>query len=365
VTAGDVLELLDRLDAAGIEWWVHGGWGVDALLGYETRMHDDLDLAVPAETIGRLGEVFREFRHVNQDELPAFYVLEDPGGRTLDFHPLDFDHDGNGRRPQPSDPPALWPRAALEGRGVIAGREVRCTSPEFQLESHLYDGYDDLDWAAAVALCERFDLPLPPGGPPGFIHERRSVRAAPTTEGQLRESIIGGDLELMTRPIVLEEYDPEWPRLFQREAERIRGALGDGALAIEHTGSTSVPGLAAKPIVDITLVVEDTTDEASYVPALEAAGYVLRIREPEWYEHRLFKGPDTNVNLHVFSRGCGEIDRMTRFRDWLRSHDDDRELYLRTKRELAARDWKFVQNYADAKTAVVQEILARALAEEH
>jgi GrpB-like predicted nucleotidyltransferase (UPF0157 family) len=361
VTGSDVLELLDRLDAAGIEWWVGGGWGVDALLGHETRPHDDLDLAVPAEAIERLGEVFPEFRHVNQDELPAFYVLEDPGGRTLDFHPLDFDDDGNGRRPQPSDPPALWPRAALQGTGTIAGREVRCTSPEFQVESHLYAGYDDVDWAAVVSLCERFELPLPEGGPPGFVHERRSVRTAPTTEAQLRDSIVGENLELMTRPVVLVEYDAEWPRLFEREAERIRGALGDGALAIEHTGSTSVPGLAAKPVVDITLVVEDTTDEASYLPQLEAAGYALRIREPDWYEHRLFKGPDTNVNLHVFSRGCEEIERMTRFRDWLRTNDADRELYLRTKRDLAARDWKFVQNYADAKSAVVQEILARAV----
>jgi GrpB-like predicted nucleotidyltransferase (UPF0157 family) len=360
VTSDDVLELLDRLDAAGIEWWVDGGWGVDALLGYETRPHDDLDLAVPAAAIARLGEVLPEFRLINQHELPAFYVLEDPGGRTLDFHPLDFDEDGNGRRPQPSDPPALWPRAALEGRGVVAGREVRCTTPEFQVESHLYEGYDDVDWSAVVSLCERFELPLPEGRPPGFVHERRSVRVAPATEGQLREVVVG-DLQVMRNPVVLAEYDPEWPRLFEREAERIRGALGDAVLAIEHTGSTSVPGLAAKPIVDITLVVEDTTDEESYVPALEAAGYVLRIREPDWYEHRLFKGPDTNVNLHVFSRGCEEIERMTRFRDWLRANDDDRELYLRTKRELAARDWKFVQNYADAKSAVVQEILGRAL----
>jgi GrpB-like predicted nucleotidyltransferase (UPF0157 family) len=360
VNAADVLELLDRLDAAGIEWWVDGGWGVDALLGYETRPHDDLDLAVPAAALARLGDVFPEFRHVHEHELPAAYVLEDRSGRQLDFHPLDLDEDGNGWQPQPDGPPALWPRGALQGEGAIAGRSVRCTSPGFQVESHLYEGYDYVDWAAVASLCERFALPLPAGGPPGFVHERRSVRVAPATEGQLREIVVG-DMQPMTNPVVLVEYDPEWPRLFEREAERIRGALGDAALAIEHTGSTSVPGLAAKPVIDITLVVEDTTDEASYVPALEAAGYVLRIREPDWYEHRLFKGPDTNVNLHVFSRGCEEIERMTRFRDHLRANDDDRELYLRTKRDLAARDWKFVQNYADAKSAVVQEILARSL----
>src|SRR5262249_27365734 len=151
--------------------------------------------------------------------------------------------------------------------------------------------------------------------------------------------------------------DPEWPRLYEREAKRIRAALGDNVVLLEHVGSTSVPGLAAKPLIDILLVVLDSSHEASYVPPLEAAGYVLRIREPEWYEHRVFKGPDTNVNLHVFSPGCVEITRMLGFRDWLRTHDDDRQLYERTKRELARQDWKYVQNYADAKTAVVEEIV--------
>jgi GrpB-like predicted nucleotidyltransferase (UPF0157 family) len=150
--------------------------------------------------------------------------------------------------------------------------------------------------------------------------------------------------------------------LFAREEGRIRAILGDRVLRLEHTGSTSVPGLAAKPVIDMTLVVPDSSDESSYVPLLEAAGYVLRIREPDWYEHRVLKGPDTNVNLHVFSAGSPEIDRMVGFRDWLRTHDDDRDLYERTKRELAAQEWKYVQNYADAKTAVVEEIIARALA---
>lgn len=162
--------------------------------------------------------------------------------------------------------------------------------------------------------------------------------------------------------IHLAEYDPAWPALFEREAERIRAALGPKALRIEHVGSTSVPGLAAKPVLDVDLVVADSSDEDAYVPELEAAGYVLHIREPDWFEHRLFKGPDTNVNLHTFSEGCEEVDRMVAFRDWLRAHDDDRERYLAAKRELAAREWKYVQNYADAKSQVVAEILTRALA---
>ena len=136
--------------------------------------------------------------------------------------------------------------------------------------------------------------------------------------------------------------------------------LGDRVLQLEHVGSTSIPRLAAKPIVDMLLVVADSAGEKAYVPAMEAAGYVLRIREPEWYEHRLFKGSDANINLHVFSKECPEIERMLLFRDYLRSNDADRELYERTKRDLAKRNWKYVQNYADAKTAVVEEIIARA-----
>lgn len=161
-------------------------------------------------------------------------------------------------------------------------------------------------------------------------------------------------------PIVIADYNPAWPSLYARESERIRAALGDRIVRLEHVGSTSVPGLAAKPLIDILLVVPDSADEPSYVRPLEAAGYVLAIREPDWQEHRLFKGPDTNINLHVFSPGSAEIDRMLRFRDWLRAHDDDRALYERTKRDLAAQNWKYVQNYADAKTGVVEEILARA-----
>ncbi|HEV8190013.1 MAG TPA: GrpB family protein [Ktedonobacterales bacterium] len=184
----------------------------------------------------------------------------------------------------------------------------------------------------------------------------------PKTAEQIQAVTIG-QIAPLTSPIIIAEYDPEWPRLFEREAERIRSALGDKVVLLEHAGSTSVPGLAAKPLIDILLVVPNSADEPSYVPSLEAAGYVLRIREPEWYEHRVFKGPDTNVNLHVFSPGCVEITRMLGFRDWLRTHKDDRELYERTKRELAQQNWKFVQNYADAKTAVVEMIIARALAD--
>ena len=160
--------------------------------------------------------------------------------------------------------------------------------------------------------------------------------------------------------IAIIDYDPLWPLLFEREARRIRGALGMRALYIEHVGSTSVPQLAAKPVVDILLVVASTADEAAYVPKLEHAGYVLRIREPDWYEHRLFKGPDTDVNLHSLPANCPEIERMLRFRDWLRTNEDDRLLYERTKRELAAKTGESIEDYAKAKTAIEEEILARS-----
>jgi len=182
-----------------------------------------------------------------------------------------------------------------------------------------------------------------------------------TSEETLRAVTIG-ELAVLAGPVLLADYDPGWTAAFEREATRIRGALGDQVRVLEHVGSTSVPGLAAKPIIDIVLAVPDSTDEDAYVPPMEAAGYVLRIREPEWFEHRLFKGSEPASNIHVFTVGTAEIDRMLAFRDWLRSHADDRLLYERTKRDLAAREWKYVQHYADAKTDVVADIMARALA---
>lgn len=182
---------------------------------------------------------------------------------------------------------------------------------------------------------------------------------APLSEEYMR-SVHIGQLVPLAGPIQIVDYNPEWPGLFEREAARVRAALGERVLLLEHVGSTSVPGLAAKPRIDMLLVVVDSADEPAYVPAMEVAGYVLHIREPEWHEHRLFKGPDTDINLHVFSQGSSEIERMLLFRNWLRNNTSDRLLYERTKRELARKNWKYVQNYADAKTTVVEEIIARA-----
>ncbi|MDN5855746.1 MAG: GrpB family protein, partial [Actinomycetia bacterium] len=106
--------------------------------------------------------------------------------------------------------------------------------------------------------------------------------------------------EILNGPMRLDPYNPEWPRWFDLEEQRVRDALGDRVVRLEHIGSTSVPGLTAKPIIDMLLVVADPADEQSYVADLERAGYVLHIREPDWHEHRLFKRPHgTDLHLHV------------------------------------------------------------------
>jgi GrpB-like predicted nucleotidyltransferase (UPF0157 family) len=199
--------------------------------------------------------------------------------------------------------------------------------------------------------------PCSTGGPP-----RRSPgppRRGPMTEEELRAAWVREPPRL-TGKVRVVDYDPEWPRRYRREAERIRAVLGERVVRLEHIGSTSVPGLAAKPIIDVLLVVPDSADEPAYVPDLEAAGYVLVIREPGWFQHRAFKGPDTDVNLHVYSPGGQEIERGLLFRDRLRASPEDRARYQRVKRELAERDWTYVQQYADAKSEVVEEIIARA-----
>lgn len=180
-------------------------------------------------------------------------------------------------------------------------------------------------------------------------------------EAEIVAAHLGGPPRLDGR-IELVDPDPNWSRDYERRDAVIRDALGGTLRRLEHVGSTSVPGLPAKPIIDMVLVVPDSADEEAYVPPLESVGYQLAIREPDWYEHRVlrlvYRVP--SVNLHVFSEGCPEVRRMLAFRDWLREHDEDRELYAATKRELAARTWRYTQQYADAKTEVIERILKRA-----
>ncbi|MDD3641723.1 MAG: GrpB family protein [Atribacterota bacterium] len=174
------------------------------------------------------------------------------------------------------------------------------------------------------------------------------------------QKVTVGDLKPHNAEITLVEYDSQWPELFRQEANRLISVLCKKAIQVEHVGSTSVPGLCAKPIIDMLLVVEDSADEASYLPILETAGYTLHIREPEWLEHRVVKGPVTDINLHVFSKDASEIDRMLLFRDWLRTHKADRDKYARVKKSLAKNKWRHVQHYADAKTEVILEIMEKA-----
>jgi GrpB-like predicted nucleotidyltransferase (UPF0157 family) len=183
-------------------------------------------------------------------------------------------------------------------------------------------------------------------------------------EESLRAVTIG-ELNPYATKVVIEDYNPEWPTWFEQDRAGIESALGDVALSVAHAGSTSVPGLPAKPIIDVLLQVPDSTDEPSYLPALEEAGYTLRIRE-QHLEHRCFyrRGEPHDVNLHVYSprHAQVEIARMLRFRDWLRTNEDDRNRYAATKRELSTKNWRYVQDYADAKTEIVEDILARSLA---
>ena len=178
----------------------------------------------------------------------------------------------------------------------------------------------------------------------------------------IQKMIVNGNVE-HNQTIQLNPYDEKWPALFEREKERILKILKDKALMIEHIGSTSVSGLMAKPIIDILLVVEDAGKEEDYMDDLCRHGYILRVREPNFENHHMFKGPDTDIHLHVFSKGSKEIEKYLLFRNYLRLHDDARELYENTKKELAKKTWKYVQNYADAKSEVVQKILSDAIQE--
>jgi GrpB-like predicted nucleotidyltransferase (UPF0157 family) len=136
-------------------------------------------------------------------------------------------------------------------------------------------------------------------------------------------------------PIAVVDPDPSWPAQFDELADRIRLAVGDQVLELEHVGSTSVAGLPAKPIIDIDLTVIDSSDEPAYVPELERVGFVLRIREPRWHEHRCLVAPSPRANLHVWSPDSPEAIRHRMFRDWLRDHRDDRVRYAAAKRASA------------------------------
>jgi GrpB-like predicted nucleotidyltransferase (UPF0157 family) len=156
--------------------------------------------------------------------------------------------------------------------------------------------------------------------------------------------------------------DPNWPAEFRRVESRILAALGETAVSVEHVGSTSVRGLWAKPLIDVDLTVVDSADEASYVPAMERSGFVLRVREPAWEEHRMFRGADPTSNIHVWSPGAVEPRRTAAFRDWLREHADDHAAYADLKRALAQQGFTDVMDYNAAKGGLIYDIYERIFA---
>jgi GrpB-like predicted nucleotidyltransferase (UPF0157 family) len=180
-------------------------------------------------------------------------------------------------------------------------------------------------------------------------------------ENQMRDGFVG-EMDRLTTPVEVVDYQSNWPDLFEQEAARLRQLLGETVLALEHVGSTAVPGLIAKPIIDIDLSVANSADEASYLPVLENAGYKLIVREPTWQEHRLLKGPTTDINLHVWTVGSLEARRHLVFRNWLRTNPEDRKHYGKLKKELAAQPFEYIYQYNNAKAALIYAIYERVFA---
>ncbi len=168
--------------------------------------------------------------------------------------------------------------------------------------------------------------------------------------------VVGGPEPLT---VGLQDHDPAWAERFAVHRDRITAALAGLHVTVEHIGSTAVPGLAAKPIVDIAVAVPDVTDEDAYLRPLLAAGYVLRVREPG---HRLVRSPERDVHVHVYEHGATAIDDYLLLRDRLRRDPADRRRYEDVKRALMTRDWDDMNAYADAKTDVVAAITERARA---
>lgn len=170
-------------------------------------------------------------------------------------------------------------------------------------------------------------------------------------------------VEPSVEPIEIAESDPSWSADFATVADRVRRALGPRALQVEHVGSTSVPGLPAKPIIDVDLIVADPAREDAWLPALERAGFVLTVREPWWHEHRMVKFTDPLANVHVFAPDASEPWKHRVFRDHLRRDEADRALYASVKREAAARATaagEVMMQYNTRKLSVIREIYARA-----
>lgn len=166
-------------------------------------------------------------------------------------------------------------------------------------------------------------------------------------------------------PLEVVPADPSWPAQFALVKSRIEAALGSQVTAVDHVGSTSVPDMIAKPVIDIDVTVANIQDESTYALALEDAGFQFILRDPSWNQHRLFYGYEPPANVHVFGPESKELIRHAAMRDWLKEHPEDRKIYadikIKASKE-AIENGEDVNQYNDRKSAVLQEILARALA---
>jgi GrpB-like predicted nucleotidyltransferase (UPF0157 family) len=161
-------------------------------------------------------------------------------------------------------------------------------------------------------------------------------------------------------PIELVPYDPAWPARFDSWKARLLEVLPSAARRIDHVGSTAVPGLAAKPVIDIQVSVEDLFDEAAYVPAIESVGIQLRSRDDEHRFFRPFEGRPREVHVHVCSAGSDWERRHLVFVAYLRADAEARDAYLKAKQSAAARWADDRIAYTEAKDVVIREILERA-----
>jgi len=212
----------------------------------------------------------------------------------------------------------------------------------------------------ATALTDPTDRGVDLADPDGYEftlttgHGRMAPQRGPRRPDVETVELVGG---IEKRDLVLADYDTHWPQKYAEHERRIRAALGSAAVQVEHIGSTSVPGLAAKSIIDIQVTVEDITAEEDYLDQLLDSGYELRVREPA---HRLVRTHARDVHVHVHEVGAQAATDDLLFRDHLRSDPDDRDLYERTKRALITQDWPDMNAYAEAKTQVIVEIKQRA-----
>lgn len=161
-----MLAVLDVLAAERIAFWLDGGWGVDALVGAQTRPHADLDVVVPEPQCARARDALAALGYAHDPSiepgLPARLVLRDEAGREIDVHPIVLDDEGNGWQPLGPDAWGAYPSDGLTGEGKIEGRRVRCLTPELQLRHHLGYPLGDTDRHDLQLLAQQFGVALPP-----------------------------------------------------------------------------------------------------------------------------------------------------------------------------------------------------------